>query len=73
MDSAEAAETHEAVRRAVARLPVRLREPVVLVYLEGLTVAQVSRILKISPNACHARLSRARGRLKQALGKSGVL
>ncbi|NQV31571.1 MAG: RNA polymerase sigma factor [Phycisphaeraceae bacterium] len=70
---AQMAETHEAVRRAVARLPARLREPVVLVYLEGLAVAEVCKILKISTNTCHVRLSRARGQLKQSLEKMSVL
>ncbi len=70
---AQRQETHQAVRRAVARLPVCLREPVVLVYLEGLTVAEVCKILKISTNTCHVRLSRARDRLKQSLEKMSVL
>ena len=70
---AQEQETHLAVHRAVARLPARLREPVVLVYLEGLTVTEVCRILKISTNTCHVRLSRARGQLKQSLEKMSVL
>ncbi|MCF7974420.1 MAG: RNA polymerase sigma factor [Phycisphaerae bacterium] len=70
---AQQEEVHQAVRRAVARLPARLREPVVLVYLEGLAVAEVCRILKISTNACHVRLSRARDRLRKLLEDVSVL
>jgi len=66
-------ERHEAVRRAVARLPARLREPVVLVYLEGLAAKDACRILKISTNTCHVRLSRAREQLKKSLEKMSVL
>jgi RNA polymerase sigma-70 factor (ECF subfamily) len=66
---AQQQETHLAVRNAVARLPARLREPMVLVYLEGLTVSEVCQILKISINTCHVRLSRGRDQLKQSLGK----
>lgn len=69
---AQRKEQHEIVRRAVARLPARLREPVVLVYLEGMTVAEVCSILKISTNTCHVRLSRARERLRQSLEKMSV-
>ena len=70
---AQRQEMYDAVHWAVARLPVRLREPVVLVYLEGLTVAEVCKILRISTNTCHVRLSRARDRLKESLEKMSVL
>jgi len=60
-------ETFNRVRRAVAALPAKYREPVVLKYLEGLGADEMARILGISRNALHVRLSRARERLRQEL------
>ncbi len=60
-------ETFNRVRSAVAALPVRYREPVVLKYIEELGTDEVASILGISRNALHVRLSRARRRLKQHL------
>ncbi|MHC4324990.1 MAG: RNA polymerase sigma factor [Planctomycetota bacterium] len=56
------------VRRAVAALPAKYREPVVLRYLQELGADETSRILGISKNALNVRLSRARKRLKKDLG-----
>jgi RNA polymerase sigma-70 factor (ECF subfamily) len=60
-------ETSEQVRRIVASLPAKYREPVVLKYLQELPAEQICGILGISRNALHVRLSRARERLKQKL------
>jgi len=61
------AEDFDRVRRAVAALPAKYREPVVLTYLEGLEADEISRMLGISKNALHVRLSRARERLRSEL------
>ncbi|MHC4680620.1 MAG: RNA polymerase sigma factor [Planctomycetota bacterium] len=63
------AEDLDRVRRAVAALPVRYREPVVLRYLQELPTDEIGRILGISQNALQVRLSRARKRLKQDLAE----
>ena len=63
-------EDFQRVRRAVARLPAKYREPVVLRYLEGLPTEEIARILGISTNALHVRLSRARERLRQEVAES---
>ena len=63
------AEDFDCVRRAVAGLPARYREPVVLAYLQGLETDEISRMLGISKNALHVRLSRARERLKKDLAE----
>jgi RNA polymerase sigma-70 factor (ECF subfamily) len=55
------------VRRAVAALPAKYREPVVLTYLQGLATDETSKVLGISKNALHVRLNRARERLKKDL------
>lgn len=60
-------ETFDRVRTAVAALPARYREPVVLKYIEELDIDEIGRILGISQNAVHVRLSRARKHLKQHL------
>ncbi|MBN2182175.1 MAG: RNA polymerase sigma factor [Sedimentisphaerales bacterium] len=61
------AETFEHIRNAVAALPAKYREAVVLKYLQELPTEQISRILGISQNTLQVRLSRARERLKQTL------
>ena len=55
------------VRRAVAILPAKYREPVVLRYLQEISTDEISRILGISRNTLNVRLSRARKRLKEDL------
>ena len=62
-------ETFEQVRHAVAALPAKYREAVVLRYLQELPTDQISRILGISVNTLQVRLSRARERLKDDLAK----
>lgn len=56
-----------AVRQAVAALPAKYREVLVLHYLQGLDVAQVAAVLGINRKAVHVRLSRARKRLEDKL------
>ena len=63
------AEEYHRIRSAVASLPARYREPVVLKYLQELDTDEISRILGISKNTLHVRLSRARKRLEPELAK----
>ena len=60
-------ETFNRLRTAVAALPAKYREPVVLRYIEELATDEIARILGISQNALHVRLSRARKHLKRHL------
>jgi len=62
-------EEYNRVRRAVAALPAKYREPVVLKYLQELGTDEISRILGISKNTLHVRLSRARKRLERDLAE----
>lgn len=64
-------EIHKRIRRAVAALPSKYREPMVLKYLQELTTDQIGQILGISQNALQVRLSRARERLRKNL--SGLI
>jgi RNA polymerase sigma-70 factor (ECF subfamily) len=69
--AADALETDERlrqVREAVARLPLRDREVVVLHYLEGMRPPDIAEVLGATPNAIEVRLHRARARLKETLG-----
>ena len=62
-------ETFDRVRRAVAALPTKFREPVVLRYLQELPTDQISRVLGISKNALQVRLNRAREHLREGLAE----
>ena len=53
-------------------LPERLRAPLVLCYLEGLTYAAAAQQLGLSDAAIRGRLARARERLRRRLIRRGV-
>lgn len=55
------------VRRAVNALPDKLRIPVLLFYMEEMSAAQISKILKIPEGTVKSRLYLARKRLKKEL------
>lgn len=60
-------ETFNSVRHAVTALPAKYREPIVLRYLQELSINESSRILGISENTLQVRLNRARKRLRREL------
>ncbi|HWE92766.1 MAG TPA: sigma-70 family RNA polymerase sigma factor [Tepidisphaeraceae bacterium] len=62
-------ETGRSVRRAVASLPPRDREVIVLYYLEERSAAEVAELLGITANTVDVRLYRARQKLKALLGE----
>ncbi len=55
------------VRQAVAELPPRGREVVLLHYFSGLSHEKIARLLATSPHAIHGRLIRARRKLASRL------
>ncbi|MFI5402394.1 MAG: RNA polymerase sigma factor, partial [Planctomycetota bacterium] len=55
------------VRREVARLPARYRDPVVLFYLECLSVTEVGRLLDVPGSTVTTQLQRARLLLRARL------
>jgi RNA polymerase sigma factor (sigma-70 family) len=63
-------ETVRCVRKAVAALPARDREVVVLYYLEDWSVAEICRATVSSAGAVDIRLHRAREKLRGILGQS---
>jgi RNA polymerase sigma-70 factor (ECF subfamily) len=58
------------VRAAVAKLPPRDREVIVLRHLEELSIEALADVLRLRPNAVEVRLNRARARLKALLGQT---
>ena len=63
-------ETAQRVRHAVAALPDRDREAIVLYYLEDWSVADISRATGSSAGTIDVRLHRARAKLRKLLGES---
>ncbi len=68
-DSSPARKT---LAQALIELPDRLRAPVVLRYMEGLSVLEVAQVLGLRPSAAKMRLARGRDRLREALARAGV-
>lgn len=65
-EAAEIAEG-EAVRRAIARLPLAQQDVLVLHHVEGLSVEQVGGVLEIPVGTVKSRLGRGRGALARAI------
>lgn len=57
----------EAVQRALLKIPVKLRECLILTAIEGLTHAETAARLGISPKAVETRAARARAMLAKIL------
>jgi len=60
-------ERHIIVQNAVTRLPLRMREVVVLKYIEGLSYDEISRALGCAPGTVASRLNRALAELEERL------
>ncbi len=56
-----------ALERALATLPVSLRAPIVLRYMEGMSVADVAAALGLRESATKMRLARGRAKLAETL------
>ena len=60
-------ESDDELMSAVTRLPIRLREVIILYYYQGLKVNEVAEALGISQPSVSQRLKRGREKLKDAL------
>jgi RNA polymerase sigma factor (sigma-70 family) len=68
-----AREQAEALHKEIERLPRAFRLPVVLCYLEGLTVHEAARRLRCSHGTVRSRMARAREKLRRGLTRRGVV
>jgi RNA polymerase sigma-70 factor (ECF subfamily) len=68
--SAERCEREAALQRALARLPVKYREVVVLRHIEGMELHEIARVLGIAVGAVKVRAFRAREMLRRLLLQS---
>jgi RNA polymerase sigma factor (sigma-70 family) len=68
-----ARERAEALHAEIERLPAAFRRPVVLCYLEGLTVHEAARQLRCSHGTVRSRIARGREKLRRALTRRGVV
>ena len=64
--------TRPAVLETIDRLPENQKDAVVLHYLEGFSVEETAKLLKLSVSAAKMRLSRARDMLKSIIEKEGL-
>ncbi len=55
------------VKEAISKLPMAIREPLILRTIEGLTQAETAQVLSISEKAVESRLYRARNKLNEVL------
>ncbi len=63
----ERKELHNALRKAIAELPEKYREPLVLRDIQGLSYEEISEVLEIRPGTTKSRINRARLMLKDKL------
>jgi RNA polymerase sigma factor (sigma-70 family) len=71
-DEAELRELRRAVHEEIDRLPERLRQPVLLCYLEGMTNEDAARSLGWPVGSVKTRLARARRALQDRLSRRGL-
>ncbi len=65
------AAARETISRALTEMPERLRTPLVLRYMEGLSVQEIAQVLDIRLSAAKMRLARGRDRLRETLARTG--
>jgi RNA polymerase sigma factor (sigma-70 family) len=71
-DDADCGELTRVVHEELARLPERLRAPLVLCYLEGMTHELAARQLRCPVGTVRSRLARARALLQQRMARRGL-
>lgn len=63
-----ASQLQQALEEAIAALPMEFREPLVMHHLQHMDVEDIASILGVPTGTVKSRLSRARARLREALG-----
>jgi RNA polymerase sigma factor (sigma-70 family) len=66
-------EQAEALHDEVGRLPASFRLPIVLCYLEGLSLAEAAERLECPAGTVHSRLATAREKLRRGLVRRGIM
>jgi len=69
-ESAAATESEQRIEAALAALPVLYREALLLVGVQGLSIAEASEVCRVSPDAMRQRISRARALLSRRLDEA---
>jgi RNA polymerase sigma-70 factor (ECF subfamily) len=72
LDGAEDEATIRVVREAIGRLPVGMREVVILRYYHDCSYEQISAVLGLSKMTINGRLTRAKRKLAKDLRRQGV-
>ena len=65
--SSDSAEASTEIRMAIESLPVKIRQVVVLYYIEQFTIKEIKQILKIPEGTVKSRLSKGRDLMKNYL------
>jgi len=65
--SVERCEREAALQRALAQLPVKYREVIVLRHIEGMEFHEIGRVLGIAAGAAKVRAFRARDMLRRLM------
>jgi len=61
------------LRNALDRLPENLRLPILLYYMEGFSVKEISAMLRVPAGTVKWRMSKARTLLKEELSEKGAI
>ncbi|HVS65664.1 MAG TPA: RNA polymerase sigma factor [Thermoanaerobaculia bacterium] len=70
--TAESRELRVYLRRFIAELPTKYREPLLLKEVEGMTYAEIAELLQIPMGTAQIRIHRARLRLRERLQSLGI-
>lgn len=63
----EASEKDDTLTLEIMKLPIRLREVILLYYFEDMTTSEIAETMRITQQAVSGRLNRARAKLRKAL------
>ena len=71
-ESVISAQRRAVIRQAIARLPTKLKEPLLLTYFDELTQQEAASLLGVTVKTIETRVYRARQRLAELLDRSAI-
>lgn len=71
-DSIVSAQRRAVVQKAIDRLPIKLKEPLLLTYFDELTHQEAASLLGVTVKTIETRVYRARQRLAELLDRSAI-